>query len=340
MNEFKIPRFLQQISIMAVIFIVIIGLKYTSSILGPIILSVFFSLLIYTFLMWLKKRGLSYNLSILLTLVGVFALGTAVLGFLAVTLAQLVKDLPNFSIDSSSFLAEYANQIIQFIISHIPVSNISEIVAMGIFILFATIFLVYELPQIKTRLIEGFGKDNLALHKSFALIGTMLKYFVIRVKVNFIYGIGVSAILFIFDINFAVLWGLLTFFLGFIPYLGITLAAIPPVLVAWAKYGIEGAIAIGILFIVINTIVESYIFPKLTGKGLQMSVYVVFASLFVWGWILGPSGFLVGVPLTLIIIKYLENFDETRWLALLMTSGHENAKKNLEEDTDKESINQ
>ena len=55
--------------------------------------------------------------------------------------------------------------------------------------------------------------------------------------------------------------------------------------------------------------------PRMAGKGLNMSVYVVFVSLFVWGWILGPVGFFLGVPLTLIIIRYLENFDETRWLS-------------------------
>jgi predicted PurR-regulated permease PerM len=195
--------------------------------------------------------------------------------------------------------------------------------ATGIFMLFAIIFLVYELPQIKIRLTKGLGADNPTLHKIVDIIDANIKYFIIRAKVNLIYGIGVSAILFVFDINFAVLWGLLTFALGFIPYLGIMLAAIPPVLVAWAKYGIWGAISMGLFFIVINTIAESYIFPKLTGKGLQMSVFVVFVSLFVWGWIIGPTGFLIGVPLTLIVIKYLENFDETRWLASLMMSEEE-----------------
>jgi AI-2 transport protein TqsA len=101
------------------------------------------------------------------------------------------------------------------------------------------------------------------------------------------------------------------------------------VLVAWSKYGIQAALIMGLFFITINTIAESYIFPRLTGKGLQMSVYVVFASLFVWGWILGPVGFFLGVPLTLIIIKYLENFDETRWLALLMASSEEDAEVNI-----------
>ena len=198
---------------------------------------------------------------------------------------------------------------------------------------FAVIFLVYELPQIKTRLEKGLGADNPTLNKTYALMEDFVEYFVIRAKVNFFYGIGVSAILVVFDINFALLWGLLTFFLGFIPYIGIVIAAIPAVLVAWAKYGIQGAIIMTLFFITINTIAESVIFPKLTGKGLQMSVYVVFVSLFVWGWILGPIGFFIGVPMTLVIIKYLENFKETRWMAMLMGSGGDDDTKEKKSET-------
>lgn len=323
MDDLRIPPFLQQIIVIAVIFVAIIGMKYSSEILGPILLSVFISIIIYPILKWLEKRGLSYNQSVVVTLVATFALGLSILWFLAFSLIQLIKQLPSLTITSGGILAQYGNDIIKFLVSHIPLGNISGLMATGIFMLFAIIFLVYELPQIKIRLTKGLGADNPTLHKIVDIIDANIKYFIIRAKVNLIYGIGVSAILFVFDINFAVLWGLLTFALGFIPYLGIMLAAIPPVLVAWAKYGIWGAISMGLFFIVINTIAESYIFPKLTGKGLQMSVFVVFVSLFVWGWIIGPTGFLIGVPLTLIVIKYLENFDETRWLASLMMSEEE-----------------
>lgn len=333
-EELKIPPFLRQIIIVAIIFVAIIGLKYTAPITSLILLSIFLSILIYPFLKWLGRRGLSYNLSILVTLVGIAALGMGILAFLAVTLVQLAKAIPTFTISSNSFLAQYGNQIVQFIVNNVPITNISGIIADGTFIVFAVIFLVYELPQIKKRLINGLGADNPTLKKSFALVNDFIRYFVIRIKVNLIYGIGVAGVLFLFDINFAVLWGLLTFFLGFIPYLGIIIAAIPPVLVAWGKYGIQGAIIMGIFFVVINTIAESYIFPRMTGKGLQMSVYVVFASLFVWGWILGPVGFLLGVPLTLIIIRYLENFDEIRWLALLMISGKEDTEPHVVDSDD------
>jgi AI-2 transport protein TqsA len=319
-EEFKIPPFLTQIIYIAVIFVAILGIKFTAPILSLIILSMFIAIIIYPFLMWLRRRGLSYNLSVSLTLAGIALLGVAIVGFLVVTLTQLIKAIPTLALNNSGFLAQYGNQIIEFLVTHIPETNAGGLIADGTFIVFAVIFLVYELPQIKIRLENGLGKDNATLKKTYELMGTFVKYFVIRAKVNFLYGIGVSAILVVFDINFALLWGLLTFFLGFIPYIGIVIAAIPAVLIAWGKYGIQGAILMAVFFIILNTFAESYVFPKLTGKGLQMSVYVVFVSLFVWGWILGPIGFFVGVPMTLVIMKYLANFEETRWMALLMGS--------------------
>ncbi|AXV39442.1 AI-2E family transporter [Methanobacterium sp. BAmetb5] len=325
-EDLKTKSYVWQIMIIAVIFVAIIGMKYTSEILAPILLSIFIAIIIYPVLKWLMNKGLSYNQSVLVTLVGTLVLGAGILAFLAFSLVQLVKQLPDLTITSGGILAQYGNEIIKFIVTHIPLENIAGLMALGIFMLFAVIFLVYELPIIKVRLVKGLGADSPTLNKIFDLVQANITYFIIRAKVNFIYGIGVSAILFVFDINFAVLWGLLTFALGFIPYLGIIIAAIPPVLVAWAKYGIGGAIAMGVFFIIINTVAESYIFPRLTGKGLEMSVFVVFVSLFVWGWILGPTGFLIGVPLTLVVIKYLQNYDETRWLALLMGSEEEERK--------------
>jgi predicted PurR-regulated permease PerM len=334
-EELKLPPFLRQIIVIAVIFVALLGMKLSAEILGPILLSMFISIIIYPFLMWLKRRGLSYNLSVIVTLVGTLALGAAVIGFIVVSLAQLIKAIPTLTINSNSFLAQYGNQIIEFIVAHIPETDSAGLISMGIFLLFSIIFLVYELPSIRTRLVNLFGADSPTMKEAFAIVDDFVEYFVIRAKVNLFYGIGVSAVLFVFDINFAILWGLLTFVLGFIPYIGIILAAIPAVLVAWAKYGIQGAILMGLFFVIINTIAESYIFPKLTGKGLQMSVYVVFVSVFVWGWILGPTGFFIGVPLTLIIIRYLAKYDETRWLASMMGSGDEDDTKKKKSETDR-----
>lgn len=103
MNDFKIPPYMRQIVIIAVIFVAILGMKFTSEILGPILLSIFISIIIYPFLMWLMKRGLSYNQSIIVTLVGTFALGASIIWFLAISLVQLIEELPDLNLSSGVF---------------------------------------------------------------------------------------------------------------------------------------------------------------------------------------------------------------------------------------------
>jgi predicted PurR-regulated permease PerM len=331
-EEYKIPPFLNQIVIIAVIIIAFIGMKYVAPILGPVLISVFIAILIYPFLMWLKKKGFSYNISILITIMTTFVLGVGLLAILVDSLSQLAAAAPNIKINPDSFLGTYANQITQFLLSNIPLENIAGFIEISFFLLFAVIFLIYELPYVKSRLVKGFGKDSPTLKHTFDLVGDFIEYFVIRIKVNLFAAVGFLSIYLLFDINFAVLWGILTFVLGFIPYIGIMLAAIPPILLAWAKYGIWGALGITVLFVIINTIAESYIFPKLTGKGLQISVYIVFISLFIWGWLMGLIGMFLAVPLTIVVIKYLDNFKETHWLALLMTTGDEKEKEKVEKE--------
>ena len=327
MIDIEIPPFLRQIFILAVIIVSIIGLKFSAPIVGPILLSVFFSILIYPFLIWLKNKGMSYNLALTITIMGALALGIITLIFLFYTLNQLVSQLPALSIDSASLLAEPANELIRTIISTIDLSNITNIIANGFFVLFATIFLIYELPALKSRLIKGLGADNPFLNHLLNLTSLFIKYFIIRIKVNLFMAIGATIFLIILDINFALLWGILTFALGFIPYLGLILATIPPMLIAWSQYGIQGALGVIILFVIINTIAENYILPRQAGKELQLSIYVVFISLFIWGWILGSVGILLAIPLTIIAVKYLESFDETRWIALLMKREDSKLKK-------------
>jgi len=61
--------------------------------------------------------------------------------------------------------------------------------------------------------------------------------------------------------------------------------------------------------------------PRWMGKGLNLSPLVVFVSLVLWGWVLGPVGMLLSIPLTIMIKIALENQEETRWIGVLLGSG-------------------
>ena len=84
--------------------------------------------------------------------------------------------------------------------------------------------------------------------------------------------------------------------------------------------GFINAMIVLLGYLVINTIMGNILEPKFMGKGLGLSTLVVFISLLFWGWVLGPIGMLLSVPLTITIKIALDSSDETRWLAILLGS--------------------
>ncbi len=125
----------------------------------------------------------------------------------------------------------------------------------------------------------------------------------------------------LFNVPYISLWVLLAFLLNFIPNVGSIAAAIPAVLIAWldADLYVAGGVAIG--YVIVNVAIGNFLEPRLMGQRLGLSPLVIFCSMVFWGWILGPVGMLLSVPLTMTVHIVLNGFDDTRWIATLMGSG-------------------
>ena len=133
-------------------------------------------------------------------------------------------------------------------------------------------------------------------------------------------GVLVAAWLRIVGVDYALLWGLLAFLLNYIPSIGSFIAAVPAVMLAFLQLGPGDGIVTAIGYLVINTVIGNFIEPRVMGEGMGLSTLVVFLSLIFWGWVLGPVGMLLSVPLTMIMKIALEASDETRWIAVLLGS--------------------
>ena len=92
------------------------------------------------------------------------------------------------------------------------------------------------------------------------------KYMTVLTGINFLVGLGDTIFLMIMGVDYAVLWGLLAWFMGYIPSIGFMIALIPPVLMAYAQYGLQTALIVLIGYIVINGGVQNFIQPKMMGK--------------------------------------------------------------------------
>jgi predicted PurR-regulated permease PerM len=132
-------------------------------------------------------------------------------------------------------------------------------------------------------------------------------------------GILIAIWLAIIGVDFPVLWGVVAFALNFVPNIGSIIAAIPAILLALIQLGIFPALHAAIAFLVVNLVIGNAIEPRIMGKGVGLSTLVVFLSLVFWGWVLGPIGMLLSVPLTMIVKIGLENNEGTQKIAVLLS---------------------
>jgi predicted PurR-regulated permease PerM len=157
------------------------------------------------------------------------------------------------------------------------------------------------------------------------------KYMTVLTGINLLVGLGDMIFLMIMGVDFALLWGLLAWFMGYIPSIGFWIALIPPVLLAYAQYGLQTAVIVFIAYVLINGGVQNFVQPKVMGQRLKISPVVVFVGLFIWGYLLGGIGAILAVPMTLLVLIIMENFEGTRTVAILMRYTGEEKKEERKE---------
>ena len=313
-----------------------LGMEAISSILVPIFFAIFSFLIFSPLVHLLIKKGVSGKISVLLVILFFFIVfaGTAIL-FVS-SLVQLSDQIPDYenqfdsTLDSVSAYLPTVGVSLESLLRNLATFafSVSGDIISGALNAGSTIVLIFvtatfllldsaSAPKKVQKEVEG---EPVKLSKFSQLGSSVVNYMVLRTETNLLGGIGTAILLLIGGIDFAILWGLLTFIFGYIPYLGFYLAAVPPMLLALFKYGPVGAVAVIAGISIINMLVENVLFPSLAGKGLKLSPTIVFLSLFYWSFILGAAGALIAVPLTMVVKMILESSDETRVMAKMMES--------------------
>jgi len=271
-------------------------------------------------------------LALVLTILMVVALLGLVIATVFFSVTKLSTELPTYmesaSVQASTDLSsttdpETTTQVDMTITSIGPVAQgllgsvLNMLVQFGwaLFIFFFMISAALALPA-PSRL--GLDPNTPAIGRVTHLTEDVRKYMTILTGINFLVGLGDTIFLMILGVDYAVLWGLLAWFMGYIPSIGFIIALIPPVLMAYAQYGLHTAVVVLVGYILINGGVQNFIQPKLMGQRLKISPVVVFVGLFVWGYLLGGIGAIVAVPMTMLVLIIMENFEGTRPLAVLM----------------------
>lgn len=196
--------------------------------------------------------------------------------------------------------------------------SIPQLLSNGFLILLTVIFILLETSTFTRKIRIAFSHDDQAADRAQEIITSMRNYIVIKTWVSLGTGILLAGWLWFLGVPFYALWGLLAFLFNFIPNIGSIIAAVPAILIAWLELTTMPAVATAIGFILVNVVVGNFLEPRLMGKGLGLSPLVVFFSMVFWGWVLGPVGMLLSVPLTITVRIALGGFEDTKWVATLL----------------------
>jgi len=313
---------------MAAFFVILFGIRDSASIINPILLALVITITVLPVPSRLTKRGMPGWLALVLTILMVVLVLGLVIATVFFSIAQLSTSLPTYMSSASQQAASTtdsttAAQINQVTISMGPVMqgflvNITNLLVQFGLALVIFFFMISAAISLPTPSRLGLDPDMAIISRVTALTEDVRKYMTVLTGVNFLVGMGDTIFLLFMGVDYAVLWGLLAWFMGYIPSIGFIIALIPPVLMAYAQYGLQSALVVLIAYVLINGGIQNFYQPKVMGDRLRISPVIVFIGLFVWGYLLGGIGAILAVPMTLMVLIIMENFEGTRPVAILM----------------------
>lgn len=331
---------------LASIFVIIFGIRGSASIINPILLAAVITITVLPVPGRLKQRGVPGWLALVVSILLVVVILGLVIATVFFSITKLSTDLPTYMASASqqasedqhqsAIVSEVASLIEQATRSIGPlaqnllasVANLLVQFGLALVIFFFMISAAMSLPT-PSRL--GLDPDTPIIGRVSSLTEDVRKYMTVLTGVNFLVGFGDAIFLLYLGVDYAMLWGLLAWFMGYIPSIGFLIALVPPVLLAYAQYGAQTAVIVLIGYVLINGGVQNFIQPKIMGDRLRISPVIVFIGLFVWGYMLGGIGAILAVPMTMLVLIIMENFDGTRSLAILMRYTGEEKKEERRE---------
>ncbi|MBW6509088.1 MAG: AI-2E family transporter [Desulfuromonadales bacterium] len=324
---------------LAALVIIIAGLKTAQALLVPFLLAFFISIICAGPFYWLRQHQVPAWLALLIVIAVVMLGGLIVLTIIGTSVNDFTSQLPLYEQKLRSqtlifidWLDRFGIQISRrLLLDHFDPGSIMQyagrmlsaaggVLTNSFLILLTVIFILFEAAGIPDKLRAALTDADTSLASYERFVKGVRQYLMIKTLISLVTGLIVTAGLMLIGVDYALLWGLIAFLLNYVPNIGSIIAAIPAVLLALVQLGPLHALLVTGLYLAINVVMGNAVEPRLMGKSLGLSTLVVFLSLVFWGWVLGPVGMLLSVPLTMIMKIALEINPSTRWLAIMLGS--------------------
>ncbi len=329
---------LKAVIMLGMLIIIMAGIKVAAEIIVPFILALFIAVILNPVITRLEKIRLPRVLAIMLVVLVVILLMALLMAYLGTSLNELARTLPQYR---SSLIAPLktlepwlqragievsVDELVKYIDPNAAMTLVTNLVTQlsnamtSVFLLLLTVvFMLIEVPQLPVKLQQLMTRPAAGMEAIQRGLDSVSRYLVLKTAISLVTGFVVWVMLSLLDVRFAFVWGLLAFSLNYIPNIGSVLAALPPVAQVLVFSGFYDALIVVAGYLAINLIFGNMLEPRMMGRGLGLSTLVVFLSLIFWGWLLGPVGMLLSVPLTIVVKIALEQTDGGKSIAVLLS---------------------
>ena len=332
------PSHVQQVLFnLAAFVIVVAGMRASSDILIPFLLAIFISVIANPLVIKLRSRGIPIIGAIVLVIVGIITIGIGITSLLGTSLNDFSDNLPQYKeminnsaanffqffedmglhISGTAIIERFDPGAAMSLTSSI-LSGLGGALSSGLLILLMVVFMLLEATIFKYKVRHIFGSKSGGASQVASFSDTVKRYMLIKTGTSLATGIIATIWLMVLGVDYPLLWGFLTFLFNYVPTVGSIIAAVPPALLALIQLGLVSSLLSVAGYIVINISIGSILEPRILGHGLGLSSLVVFVSLLFWGWVFGPVGMVLSVPLTMTIKIALSNSESGKWISTLM----------------------
>jgi predicted PurR-regulated permease PerM len=313
------------------------GMHAAASLVSAVVLTVLLATVLVPLLRSVRRLGLPSWLATAVVVVPVLGLGILLVGYLTVSLGQIYEQLPRYVLQLSTAAEQLslawwgdAHQLAALVNSQAVhpdqlvqpatavISGLLDASNNLLLMLFLLLYLCADAEQLPARVGAALGPDHPLFARVKELNDGLRDYMLINGAIGIVVALARTVFLMAMGVDFALLWGVWSLLLTYVPTVGYPLALLPPMLIAFIQHGWQSAGLVLVAYSLINVLAYNVLMPRCQGKSLDLSPFVVVVSLIFWGIVLGAMGALLAVPLTLALRSVLESGEHTRWLADLM----------------------
>ena len=304
----------------ASLVVVILGIRAAAPVVNPILLTLLFAIIATPYVELLIRRGLGRGAAVAVAVLTVAVLGLVLILLIWSSLPRLTAKLPAYSelleqraaaaaillerigIDAESLLSSEVLSPSRLVsLARTLVGAATSSVLQGMLLLLLTVFFMIDIGVYRDR-----GSGASAIVKYVENARDVRRYLSITGLMGLLAGALDVVLLIVLGVDFPVLWGFLAFLTNFIPNVGFYVGVIPPFLLALIELGFPTAALVLLGYFVINIVSDSIVKPRFLQKGIGITPFETMVSLVFWSWVLGPTGAILAVPLTMVVKSTLK----------------------------------